>query len=135
MMQFYSITSRLPYPDVSLEDIPSMAGRHDALPHAIRMGYEEGKAVTILCGVDIGFGTLQLMLTGASGRSEEYTLDSRHHHVQRLTANAAEYAEVLGCTKFLISTNRGEEWLLKRLPEWTQIEDAREGYTTITLEV
>jgi hypothetical protein len=135
MMQFYSITNGTPLPALSLEDIPSLLGRQEALQHAVRIGYEDGKVVTILYGVFVTPDIVQLALTGASGRSEEYTLDSRHHHVQRLTANVEEYAAVLGCTKFIVSTNRGESWLLKRLPEWTQAEDPREGYTTITLEV
>jgi hypothetical protein len=133
MIEFYSITSGLPCPDLSFELIPALSNP-EYLKHAIRIGYEDGKVVTFLYGTLINSDTVMLGLKGASGRSEEYVLDSRHHHVQRLTANAAEYAEVLGCTKFIVNTTRGEEWLLTRLPEWTQIESS-EGSTTITLEV
>jgi hypothetical protein len=133
MIEFYSVTSGLSCPELSLEDIPSL-NNILYLDYAIRVGYEDGKVVTILYGDCIG-DTMYLALTGASGRSEEYTLDSRHHHVQRLTANVEEYAIALGCTKFIISTDRGEEWVLNRLPEWTQVYEPREGYTTITLEV
>lgn len=133
MIEFYSMTSGLPLPLVRYDKLPESSVTEESI--VIRMAYEDGQAISILYTRNPTISPTNLSLTGASGYSSIFTTDSRHHHVQRLTNNVEEYAAALRCSSFIVSTDRGEEWILNRLPEWTQIEDAREGYTTLMLEV